>query len=82
MTAQLEIEQTLTALIAALRARGQAVDAPTVRQLRDFGIACWDIGMQVAHSRSTIPSPIRGDDSRYSIHFDDNNDTNDPEKQR
>lgn len=67
MTARLEIEPALARLIERLRYRRLHIDRITIDALRDFGTECLDVGMQTAHSKSTIPAPI----GHYSIRFDD-----------
>lgn len=51
------IKPELRIIAERLRARGREVDAALLRDLRDFGLACFALGVRHAHETTTIPAP-------------------------
>lgn len=51
------IRRRLEEAVQALRRRGINADVATMRLLRDFGLSCFDLGVDYAHHAPTIPVP-------------------------
>jgi hypothetical protein len=86
MNARRDIKAALHALVTILRRRhGLAITVGLMRDLRAFGVECYELAMARMHRASTIPAPPEvapGDETgRYLLHKengqDDNNDDDD-----
>jgi hypothetical protein len=71
MSARRDIKHALTGIAAIFEARGVEVDGVFRRALRDYGVACYEMGHAAAHSARTIPiPPVSRDDEvtgRYQV---------------
>jgi len=68
MSARAIIRDELDELASKLRRRGVIVDVAMLRELRDFGLACFALGYEHAHNAPTIPvRAADGDEPEVTI---------------
>lgn len=68
MSARAIIRTELDELASKLRRRGIIVDVSVLRELRDYGLACFGLGYEHAHNAPTIPvRAADGDEPEITI---------------
>jgi hypothetical protein len=73
MSARATIRPALERVNVLLRARKYPVDVALLRALRDFGLECYELGLQAGsvHTARTVPAPQRDDEPEITWTHED-----------